>query len=684
MTISDTQFQAWLEDQAAIRCVLVEVEVGQASGGTQTRYLSNTTYVTGGGDSPSHTAYLARITGGLNITKSLSLSGATSLSYGDIELVNTDGALDSWVDDYWVNRPVAFYLGSPNWSRADFRLVFSGRTTGIDMRSRTRLNIKLSDVLQRLNTPASEAKIGGTKVNADTLLPLCFGECHNVTPVLVDPTTNEFQVHQGAIEGVIEVRDNGVPVAFTQTPSNGKFKLSANPSGTITCSVQGAKVPYPARLNTDVTFQTTAWVKQKLNALTVASEAPFAGSTAYNLVPNATSGQHYIETTATVSAGADTFCALYVKIDQASGIEMTCTGVETGSNIVVALSQSGVCTTSLTGGAATNGGYATAAGGVKLDNGYYVLYISGRPDSSSTTRRLRLRVSQAGSFSFTGDGTSTYVRIASPVFVLGSTPVLPAAGSLTASGDLYVNSAMEIVKCLATMYGNTSQRLSTSDFDYSTLAAVGLATPQPVGVYLQSRENVLDICSKLLASTGSSLFVTTEGKVGVVRLGGASASLPTPVGVGDILEASLEVASLAPVVAAVKLGFCKNWTVQDGLTTGIVPEHVALYAEEWMTTTVSDSATAANYNLFTDPEMVESLLVTTQDAAVEADRRLKMFNRQRKSFRYSAFYSMVFEQLGSYQTLTHPRFGLAAGATAQVTSVSINFLNNKVNFEVLV
>lgn len=499
MTISDAQFTAWLKDQSAARCVLVEADVKLATGSVETRFLSNKTYVTGGADTPANTIYSARITGGIKFTRSLSLEGQASLSFGDIELLNTDGSLDSWLDDYWVNRQVRVFVGDVSWARADFRLVFAGVMTGIDSRKRDRVNIKLSDILQRLNTPVTEEKLGGSGNLADTLLPLCFGECHNVTPVLVDSTVNEYMVHDGPIESIIEVRDNGVPVLYTATLTTGRFTLTAAPAGVITCSVQGAKFP-----------------------LTV-------------------------------------------------------------------------------GGA-----------------------------------------------------------------------------------DEYSNNIVDIIRRLSTAYGSQSQRLAELDLDSTSVVQFKTSHPQPVGIYLVDRQNVLDVCNKLAASVGGRLYVTTSGKVGLVELHLPQASTGTPIKSVDFVVRSIEVKQLAPVVAAVKLGYCKNWTVQAGLSTGIVPEHVAMYAEEWLTQTVTDSSAAANYNLFTDPVMAESHLLTAFDAITEANRRLAMFSTQRKVIKYTGFYHLLFETLGASQTITHPRFGLVSGKTGQIISISVDLLSPHVDFEVLI
>lgn len=238
--MTDEQFTAWLKSHSARVCVLVEVLA--SVGGIETiRYLSSTGYVSGATDAPAHTVYVPCIVGGVTVTEVLPLDGTASLSYGDIEVANPSGLRDAWLDDVWANRQISVLVGDLSWPRANFRTVFSGLVADLGARSAERLNIVLRDKSQQINTPITEAKLGGSTANKDRLLPLCFGEVHNIIPLLVDPANLEYQVHQGAIERIIEVRDNGVPVAITASLSTGKFRLAATPVGQVTASVQGAK-----------------------------------------------------------------------------------------------------------------------------------------------------------------------------------------------------------------------------------------------------------------------------------------------------------------------------------------------------------------------------------------------------------------------------------------------------------
>lgn len=489
--MTDAQFNAWLKDQAAIRCILVEV--GVKSGGVEiTRYLSNRGYVTSPSDTPANTTYAARIVGGVSFTESISIDGSVAVSYGDIELQNLDGALDPWLDDYWSNRILSIYVGDMSWPREDFRLVFNGVVSGIDAKNRDRLNLKISDKLQRLNTPVSEVKLGGSSTNADQLIPLCFGECHNIEPLLVDSAYLEYQVHDGQIERIIEVRDNGIPVAFTPFLSTGKFRLVNNPVGQITCSVQGDKY-----------------------------------------------------------------------------------------------------------------------------------------------------------------------------------------------GGVYKNDVVGVVTRLATGYGSSTLRFTSGDLNASALAVFAAANTQPVGAYLKDRANTLEVCNQIAASVGARLVVSKAGLLSLVKID-LGVSSTRSVNADDMAERSIEIKSLPTVLAAVKLAYCKNYTVQDSLASGVLAEHAEMFKQEWLTVTRTDSAAATNYNLFTEPTQQDTLLLVASDAIAEANRRLNLFKTQRRVIKFRGFPRLLLTELGTGMTITHSRFGLSTGKTGQVISVASDWVNMRVDIEVLI
>lgn len=683
--ISDAQFTAWLKDTTAIRCVLVEVSVKLAGGSIVTRYLSNTVYVTTPTDTPANTMYAARIVGGINYTRSMSLDGSASLSYGDIELSNSDGLMDSWVDDYWANRPFSIYLGDASWPRSDFRKVFSGITTGIDMRKRDRVNITISDVLQRLNNPVTETKLGGSSTRADTLLPLCFGECHNISPVLVDSAVNEYMVHNGPIENIIEVRDNGVPVSFTQFPATGKFRLAAAPAGTITASVQGAKLP------ADVVYAESnfgGWTNSGVSGIMDVIGAPTQTAQSRGIVPSATASEKYSTSSLTstaIAAGTDVTVSAYI-YGGSSRFQLIRAYAEDGTSYaeVKLNTVTGDVTSAASSAFTTNGGLISAAKAVKLASGWWRVWIVFKSVNTSSKLSVRFQsYSDTNVASWAGDGVAASGHVSGVQIERGTQPsqYLP---TVTLFGATYKNSVVSIVKHLVTQYGNATNKFVDADLDLDALAEFDSLHTQQVGLYLDSRQNVLDVVNKLASSLGARLVPDGTGKCSLVKLTLPQPITGTAISRTDMAQESLEVKQLVPVVAAIKLGYAKNWTVQNSLTTGVVTEHTALYAEEWLTVTRTDTAAADNYNLFTDPTMAETYLLSSAEAIAETNRRLNIFNVQRKIVKYRGFYHLIGEKLGGAQTITHPRFGLSTGKTGQIVSIAVDFTSPYVNFEVLI
>jgi hypothetical protein len=487
--MTDAEFVAWLKSSGRKLCVLVEV-VASVAGVETTRYLSSTGYTTGPAEVPADTHYAARIVGGGRITDRLSPDGGgAGMAFGDIEMINADGALDSWLADVWTNRSIKMYVGDETWPRADFRLVFDGITADLASRDADVLNLAVRDKLQRLNTAVSETKLGGASANADRLLPLCFGEVHNIEPLLVDEALLKYQVHNGATERIIETRDNGVVVATTDTLAAGTYTLAASPIGVITNSVQGGKL-----------------------------------------------------------AGA------------------------------------------------------------------------------------------------------------------------------------YVKTVAKLVELLATGYG--TDPFAAGDLDAANFAAFDAANQQPVGVYLVERENVLAVCQQLAASVGAQVVVSATGKLRLIKIALPATGTPTEVNEGK-MTGQLRIAERIPVRAAVKIGYCRNWTVQNLVENGVPAEHRDLYAQEWLTVTATNPSVAAAYKLTQEPAQINTLLQVKADADALAASELVLRSAQRTVFEYPGAPELMLEELGGYQTLTHDRYGLAGGVDGQIVGIERDWLNATVTFWVL-
>jgi hypothetical protein len=238
----DPAFEAWLADPRAVPVFLLESD--SFDGAEVTRYLCKGAFpTTGTTDIPPSTFYAPVLSAGAQFTEQLSLSGAASASIGDIEIDNAGFERDSWfLDEVYTGRGQRGYFGDVRWNRADFRQVLNSVSSGMVRKSRETLAIKLRDQMQRLDTPLSEVTLGGSSLTSELLRPSGFGEVHNATPVY-EPTTDTYYVHTGAIERIIKVRVNGMPVSYVADLATGSFRLTAGlpPGGIVTCSFQGDK-----------------------------------------------------------------------------------------------------------------------------------------------------------------------------------------------------------------------------------------------------------------------------------------------------------------------------------------------------------------------------------------------------------------------------------------------------------
>jgi hypothetical protein len=266
--LSAVEITAWLANPRAIRGCLVEAGVRLfGAGADSTMYISSFSYTTGPSEVPANQYYESILNGGLKYTEKLDLEGVPALAIGDIELKNPNGEFDAWLDHTWINKPIKVYIGDPQWPRDSFFLIFDGVISDIDSRNKTFLNLKIKDKLARINTPINELAYSNVAPYPDSTnvtpyrnltdpnstipdVPLCllFGECFNITPVLIDTGNLIYLCHYGPIKGIVEVRDNGVPLStssYTVSLSTGTIKMLYKPEGAITVSLQGDNLSQP-------------------------------------------------------------------------------------------------------------------------------------------------------------------------------------------------------------------------------------------------------------------------------------------------------------------------------------------------------------------------------------------------------------------------------------------------------
>lgn len=257
-------------------------------------------------------------------------------------------------------------------------------------------------------------------------------------------------------------------------------------------------------------------------------------------------------------------------------------------------------------------------------------------------------------------------------------------GAVTADVQQSLTKAADIIRLLATSYGKPSERFTADEIDNDSFTQAATLCPQPVGVYLDDRRNVLEVCQDLAKSVGCALTVSREGKLKLIRL--AAPSNPRwDIQPDDMIAGTLRIVDRPAVQAAVKVGYAHNHTPQSsGMAGGIPAAHLDLHAKEWQHVAADDGAIATRYRQHTEPEQIDTLLVRRIDAQTEATRRLGLLSKVRHVFEFAARSRLLDVTVGDTVTLTHPRFGLSAGKLGVVIDTRPSWLDRKTVLSVLV
>ena len=260
-------------------------------------------------------------------------------------------------------------------------------------------------------------------------------------------------------------------------------------------------------------------------------------------------------------------------------------------------------------------------------------------------------------------------------------------GTITASvqgATPYKSTVAGIVQTLVTAYGTPTERFTSEDLDAAQLAEFDTAHPQPVGLYVNDRGNVLQLCQELAASVGAQVAISRQGKLRLLKIALPPAGAPTTITSSDYEAQSLNIGSRTSVIAGVRLGYCKNWTVQSTIDSGIPAEHRDMFAQEDLIVSSRDATVASVYRLYADPPQVNTLLLKSSDAVAEATRRLNLWKQTRTIYSFNGFSHLLNLELGQALTLYADRFGLSEGKTGIIVGLKPDWISRRVQVEVLI
>lgn len=250
-----TTLQELVENPYAAKSYIVILKpYDPGTSSTTTIYLSDRGYVSGPAETPANTYFDPRVIEALNFERAMfrstKLGGESIPSFGAIELANADGGLDAFAGYAWDDREVEVKVGEKGANLSQHFTIFKGQSKSVEFNDLT-LRVVIrdgQDKFTRTFPPNTYAGTGGNEGSAimeGVAKPICLGEVFNITPVLVDDTTATayvYQVHDGQIESIVAVYENGVATTgFTADLTNGRFTMTAAVTGNITCDVKGAK-----------------------------------------------------------------------------------------------------------------------------------------------------------------------------------------------------------------------------------------------------------------------------------------------------------------------------------------------------------------------------------------------------------------------------------------------------------
>lgn len=167
----------------------------------------------------------ARIIASADIERSIPISPDDprrgEVAVGEITLANADGGLDRLADDYSVSgRSVRIYLGRAGGDFAEFGLVQEVLGSHFESDDAV-LRLRVQSTATLLATPLQASRYLGTGGQdgdsdlANRPMPVVFGQCRNISPVLLNRDQWIYQIHDGPVYAIDAVKERGLDM----TPS---------------------------------------------------------------------------------------------------------------------------------------------------------------------------------------------------------------------------------------------------------------------------------------------------------------------------------------------------------------------------------------------------------------------------------------------------------------------------------
>ena len=268
-------------------------------------------FASGHGYDNAGTFYAPRIENPATFSRSIGgggFGGRASGSYGELTLINNDGALNALADDYFDGRTLTLKVGNAWMAYGSFQTVMVATIETVAM-ERQRVSVRLRDRAITLDTPFSAVKYAGTNSLPngiegtpddikDQYKPRVLGRVALMTPVCCNTSKLIYQVNAGSVDSIVNVFDagaylsrstdytsqsdmeNNAPASgtFRSWPAGGCFRLGASPYGALSACVaerwlytDNTAAGLIQRILTEIGYTGSDWVAADFTALNQAN-----------------------------------------------------------------------------------------------------------------------------------------------------------------------------------------------------------------------------------------------------------------------------------------------------------------------------------------------------------------------------------------------------------------------------
>lgn len=218
-------------------------EITRSNANATVYRLADQPYVTEPSDTPANCPYSAVIASLPELSRKLPdhFSGSASTSFGTLSLASRNGVYTGTVSGYEdMQLPrgaiVTLKLAAPRslFPHSSALTLAVGKVGRIGGKSDGTLTAEItdgSDAIKRAVIPV-------------TTKPLAFGKVRNAAPFLTTPASLIYTLHDGPIQAVDAVYDDGVLIPganYTVNLTNATVTLANTPAGQVTVDFQGQK-----------------------------------------------------------------------------------------------------------------------------------------------------------------------------------------------------------------------------------------------------------------------------------------------------------------------------------------------------------------------------------------------------------------------------------------------------------